>query len=154
MANLLLQASFGASTRWTVGLLATLYTVACIIAADVGAYFVGKQFGRTKLHAISPKKTVEGAVGGLIAASATALAFWKLFLWPSSPFAAIALAVLIFFGSLFGDLIESVMKRDAGLKDAGNLIPGHGGLLDRVDSFTWCGALVFFLLKFIIRYGL
>ena len=80
----MLQATFGASTRWTVGLLATLMSVACIIAADVGAYFVGKSFGRIKLHAISPKKTVEGAIGGLIATSATALAFWKLFLWPSS----------------------------------------------------------------------
>lgn len=150
----MLQASFGASTRWTVGLLATLMSVACIIAADVGAYFVGKSFGRIKLHAISPKKTVEGAIGGLIAASATALAFWKLFLWPSSPVTATGLAVLIFFGSLFGDLIESVMKRDAGLKDAGNLIPGHGGLLDRVDSFAWCGALVFFLLKFVVGFGI
>ncbi len=80
-------------------------SVACIIAADVGAYFVGKSFGRIKLHAISPKKTVEGALGGLIAATATALAFWKLFLWPSSPVTAAVLAVLIFFGSLFGDLI-------------------------------------------------
>lgn len=149
-----MQATFGASTRWTVGLLATLMSVACIIAADVGAYFVGRSFGRTKLHAISPKKTVEGALGGLLAASATAVAFWKLFCWPSSPALAIGLAVVIFFGSLFGDLIESVMKRDAGLKDAGNLIPGHGGLLDRVDSFAWCGALVFFILKFVIGYGI
>lgn len=128
--------------------------MACIIAADTGAYFVGRAHGRIKLHRISPKKTVEGAVGGLACTSAVALLFWRFFAWPTSPFVAISLAFLIFIGSLVGDLIESVMKRDAGLKDAGNLIPGHGGLLDRVDSFTWCGALVFFFLRFIASYGL
>ena len=128
-------------------------SVACIVAADVGAYFFGKTVGRTRLHSVSPKKTVEGAVGGLFCSSATALLFWRLFAWPSSPLMAGGMGVLIFFGSLCGDLIESAMKRDAGLKDAGNLIPGHGGLLDRMDSFLWCGALVYFLLKF-IAYGI
>ena len=149
-----MQAAFADPTKWTVGLVATLMSVACIVAADVGAYYFGKTFGRTKLHAISPKKTVEGAVGGLFCTSTVALLFWRIFAWPANAATAIGLAVVIFFGSLFGDLIESVMKRDAGLKDAGNLIPGHGGLLDRVDSFTWCGALVFFLLKFIVAYGI
>lgn len=97
---------------------------------------------------------MEGAAGGLATTGATALAFWRLFAWPSSPLMALGLGVVVFFGSLFGDLIESVMKRDAGLKDAGNLIPGHGGLLDRVDGFAWCGALVFFLLKFVLSFGI
>ncbi len=60
-----------------------------------------------------------------------------------------ALGVLVFLASLFGDLIESVMKRDAGLKDAGDLIPGHGGLLDRFDSYIFTGAIVYFVLKFV-----
>ena len=60
-----------------------------------------------------------------------------------------ALGVLVFLASLFGDLIESVMKRDAGLKDASDLIPGHGGLLDRFDSYIFTGAIVYFVLKFV-----
>lgn len=72
----------------TVGLIATLTTVACIIAADTGAYFVGKNLGRTKLTDISPKKTVEGALGGLASAVAVAVLFWKLFSWPGNPMAA------------------------------------------------------------------
>lgn len=72
----------------TVGLIATLTTVACIIAADTGAYFVGKNLGRTKLTDISPKKTVEGALGGLASAVAVAVLFWKLFSWPGNVLAA------------------------------------------------------------------
>lgn len=72
----------------TVGLIATLTTVACIIAADTGAYFVGKNLGRTKLTDISPKKTVEGALGGLASAVAVAVLFWKLFSWPGNALAA------------------------------------------------------------------
>lgn len=77
----------------TVGLVATLTSVACIIAADTGAYFVGKNLGRTKLTDISPKKTVEGAVGGLASAVAAAVLFWKLFSWPGNVLAAAGYAV-------------------------------------------------------------
>jgi phosphatidate cytidylyltransferase len=84
-------------TAWlpdlTVGLIATLTTVACIIAADTGAYFVGKNLGRTKLTDISPKKTVEGALGGLASAIAVAVLFWKLFSWPGNVVAAAGYAV-------------------------------------------------------------
>ena len=145
-----LQAAMSGLTHWTVGLVATLMAVCCVIAADVGAYLCGKSMGRTKLSAISPKKTVEGALGGLLCSIATALSFWRLFQWPAHPAVAAALGVLVFFASLFGDLIESVMKRDAGLKDASDLIPGHGGLLDRFDSYIFTGAIVYFQLKFVV----
>jgi hypothetical protein len=80
-----------------VGLIATLTTVACIIAADTGAYFVGKNLGRTKLTDISPKKTVEGALGGLASAVAVAVLFWKLFSWPGNVLAAAGYGVSNWF---------------------------------------------------------
>ena len=67
--------------------------------------------------------------------------------WPDNSLNAAALGTIVFFASLFGDLIESVIKRDAGLKDASNLIPGHGGLLDRLDSYLFTGACVYFYIK-------
>eukprot|EP00798_Chlamydomonas_sp_ICE-L_P032548 gene32548-17265_t len=128
----------------TVGLFATFIFTLCVVAADVGAYFVGKNLGRTKLTDISPKKTVEGAIGGLASSVVVALGMWKLTHWPPTAVSAAALGILAFVCSLFGDLIESIMKRDAGMKDSGNLIPGHGGLLDRFDSYIFTGAAGYF----------
>jgi phosphatidate cytidylyltransferase len=148
------QSAVGGVTQATVGVVACFVTVACIIAADTGAYFCGKSLGKTKLISISPKKTVEGAIGGLLSSIGVALALFKLFAWPDSPISAAALGTVIFIASLFGDLIESVIKRDAGLKDASNLIPGHGGLLDRMDSYLFTGACVYFFMKYCISgYG-
>lgn len=145
-----LPAALAGLTTWTVGLVATLTAVACVIAADTGAYFVGKTLGRTKLTDISPKKTVEGAAGGMAASVLVALGSWKALAWPATPLAAVGLGVVIFFSSLFGDLIESIMKRDAGMKDSGDLIPGHGGLLDRFDSYIFTGAVVYFYTTFVM----
>ncbi|GFR46485.1 hypothetical protein Agub_g8062 [Astrephomene gubernaculifera] len=139
-------------TGWpiTTGAVAVLTASAVIIAADTGAYFVGKALGRTKLTDISPKKTVEGAAGGMAAAVSVAMGCWAVFAWPATPLAAGVLGVMVFFSSLFGDLIESIMKRDAGMKDSGDLIPGHGGLLDRFDSYIFSGAVVYFFSYFCV----
>lgn len=114
-----------------------------VVAADVGAYFAGRQFGRHKLAPqVSPGKTWEGVVGGLAGAAlmATLAVMW---LKVSVPwFVALCAAVVV--ASIVGDLTESLFKRHAGLKDSGSLLPGHGGVLDRVDSIT-AAAPVFFV---------
>jgi len=138
----------GGPTHVTVGLVATLTTVLAIIAADSGAYLVGRAIGRTQLTPVSPKKTVEGALGGMASAAAAVVGMCKLTGWPAVWWGAPLLGVTVFCTSLFGDLIESSMKRDAGLKDSGNVIPGHGGVLDRFDSYIFTGPIVYFIVKY------
>uniref|UniRef100_A0A0C9RZ20 Phosphatidate cytidylyltransferase n=1 Tax=Wollemia nobilis TaxID=56998 RepID=A0A0C9RZ20_9CONI len=138
---------FGGQAQWTVGLVATLMSFSSIIAADTGAFLGGKIFGRTPLSNVSPKKTWEGAFAGLSSSVAVTIVLSNIFSWPTSLLSALAFAFLNFIGSLFGDLVESMIKRDAGVKDSGRLIPGHGGLLDRVDSYLFTGALVYSFVK-------
>jgi phosphatidate cytidylyltransferase len=127
-----------------VGLTATLLAFLCIWAADIGAYTVGKLFGRTRLSDISPKKTVEGAVFGVIGSMAVAITGAWYLQWPIFLASGAALGLLIGIASLLGDLTESMMKRDAGVKDSGQLIPGHGGILDRADSYVFTAPLVYY----------
>ncbi|KAI3444726.1 hypothetical protein Pfo_001391 [Paulownia fortunei] len=115
----------GGQTMWTVGLVATLISFSSIIAADTFAFIGGKAYGRTPLTTISPKKTWEGALAGLGGCIVTSVLLAKILRWPTSVLSAIAFGFLNFFGSLFGDLTESMIKRDAGVKDSGSLIPGH-----------------------------
>ncbi|MEM7207115.1 MAG: phosphatidate cytidylyltransferase [Pseudomonadota bacterium] len=126
-----------------------LYVFAIVWCADIGAYFAGRRWGKRKLSPnISPGKSVEGAVGGLLAVTIWAL----IFIW-AEPFSfgagllLIATLVAGFF-SIYGDLLESYMKRSVGIKDSGSILPGHGGLLDRIDSvlaampvFVFCVAV-------------
>jgi phosphatidate cytidylyltransferase len=132
------------------GLTLTLLTFGCIWAADIGAYVFGKAFGRTRLSDISPKKTVEGAVFGVLACIVVAIfGAWALD-WQGFPFTGLVLGSLIGVASLLGDLTESMMKRDAGVKDSGQLIPGHGGILDRADSYVFTAPLVYYFVTLVL----
>jgi phosphatidate cytidylyltransferase len=106
-----------------------------VVAADVGAYFAGRALGRRKLAPrVSPGKTLEGAVGGVVMVALVAWGGALFFGLPPPAVVAFGCAVGVF--SVIGDLTESMFKRAAGLKDSGALLPGHGGLLDRIDSVT------------------
>jgi phosphatidate cytidylyltransferase len=112
-----------------------LWLLLLVIAADVGAYFAGRSLGRRKLAPrVSPGKTWEGALGGLLMVLLVAWGGAAHFALPLPSAVVFGCAVGVF--SIIGDLTESMFKRAAGLKDSGALLPGHGGLLDRIDSVT------------------
>jgi phosphatidate cytidylyltransferase len=112
-----------------------LFLILLVVAADVGAYFAGRAFGRNKLAPrVSPGKTWEGVLGGFAAAAVMAIIGVWWFHFDAQRFVALCIVVVV--ASIIGDLTESLFKRHAGLKDSGTLLPGHGGLLDRVDSVT------------------
>jgi phosphatidate cytidylyltransferase len=125
----------GAVRGFTHGPGAVLCLVLLVVASDIGAYFAGRRFGRLKLAPqVSPAKTWEGAAGGLAAVALLALAGALAFGLPV--LATVAFGCAIGLISIVGDLTESMFKRSAGLKDSGRLLPGHGGMLDRIDSVT------------------
>lgn len=121
-----------------------LFALAIVWSADVGAYFAGRVWGRVKLApSVSPGKTWEGVLGGLAFAAASAMAGAALLGYPVAVAAPLGLSVAAI--SIVGDLTVSMFKRNIGLKDSGHLFPGHGGMLDRVDSVTAAAPL--FLLE-------
>ena len=112
-----------------------LFVLLIVWAADIGAYFVGKRFGRVKLAPqISPGKTWEGVIGGLLAV--TLLTVGRSFLVDTDLAVLVPFCLAIACASIVGDLTVSMFKRNAGLKDSGALFPGHGGVLDRIDSVS------------------
>lgn len=118
-------------------------------ASDTFAFFVGKALGRVKLcPSISPGKTREGAIGGFIGTIVVALIFSLIFKF--SLLHALAIGVLIGILAPLGDLVESVLKRVCGVKDSGNIIPGHGGVLDRFDSLLFAAPALYVYLAMVI----
>ena len=124
------------------GVLSLLWLVVIVAMTDIGAYAVGKSIGKTSFCETSPNKTMEGVVGGIAVAT-----FGGMFVGLS--IVDLGIAFLISFGvsvsSIFGDLFESSLKRTAGVKDSGDLLPGHGGVLDRIDGYLF-GAIVMLVL--------
>jgi len=119
-----------------LGALEVLLVLILVWIADTAAYFVGRAWGRRKLApAISPGKTWEGAAGGLLGALAYAI-ICRFFIEGIAWAPYLAAAALLAMVSIVGDLFESAAKRQAGVKDSGTILPGHGGILDRIDSAT------------------
>jgi phosphatidate cytidylyltransferase len=126
------------------GLGLALMAVGCTWLADTGAYFAGRFLGRHKLYpAVSPKKTIEGGVGGAIASILIAVLIRALFALELSLLHAVVVGALAAVFGILGDLCESMLKRSVGAKDSGKLIPGHGGVLDRFDAMMFVVPAVF-----------
>ncbi|KAB7885222.1 phosphatidate cytidylyltransferase [Poseidonibacter ostreae] len=124
------------------GVMTLLWLLVIVAGADTGAYFVGKSIGKTKFSETSPNKTIEGVVGGVVIATILGSFFANDNLHIVS---AIVISIIVAFASVFGDLYESYLKREAGIKDSGSILPGHGGILDRTDGYLF-GAIVMLVL--------
>lgn len=138
--------AFLANTRYAYGYL--LYVIFAVEVNDVAAYVCGRAFGRHPLRSnISPNKTWEGAVGAFVVSMALPWALW--FSFPHFDATQLLLTgVIVGIGGQLGDLSISVIKRDLGVKDVGNLLPGHGGLLDRLDSLIFVAPLFFHMARY------
>lgn len=137
MGIIILTASITAMySLWQVSPWWLMYVFLLVWCADSGAYFIGRKFGKRKLAPnVSPNKSIEGFIGGIITASFVAMGVgFGLELGTVALIAFLGLSGLTVLASVLGDLFESMLKRRAGIKDSGSILPGHGGVLDRIDS--------------------
>ena len=134
------------------GLALTLLACFLIVATDIGSYVIGRRLGRRPLSPISPGKTVEGALGGVVCALGVGAIGGSWIGWQWGWLIGAALGAVVAVFALVGDLTESMMKRDAGLKDSGDAIPGHGGILDRIDSYLFVPAVVYALTTLVLPF--
>lgn len=139
-----------AAVRAEYGPHALLFVILAVAASDTAQFFVGSWLGKHRLApAVSPKKSVEGAVGGLVVSAAVTLAFGHV-AWPhAGPGWLIGIGVILAGLGITGDLFESLLKRSAGVKDSSNLIPGHGGVLDRIDALLLVVPGYYLFLRFL-----
>jgi phosphatidate cytidylyltransferase len=138
-----------AAIRLYSGAEGMLLLIGTMIASDSAQYYTGRTLGRRPLApSISPKKTVEGAIGGLLVGTAV-MSVGGLWVFPDAarPVLVLAAALVVAVG-MVGDLFESLLKRSAGVKDSSNLIPGHGGLLDRIDSWLFAGPIYYIFARY------
>lgn len=130
-----------AGPEWIIFLYGTVW------ASDSLAFYIGKTFGKRRLFKeVSPNKTVAGAVGSLSGGIITTYIFSQ-FLIPMTPGRVITTGIIIGLSAVIGDLIESMFKRDAGVKDSSNIIPGHGGILDKIDGSLFTGPLLWLVMR-------
>jgi phosphatidate cytidylyltransferase len=139
-----------AAIRLIGGREAILLLMATIVVSDSAQYYTGRAFGRSPLApSISPKKTREGAIGGVVFGT-LAMVIGARFVFPATPwpFVVIAGLAIVLLG-IAGDLFESLLKRSAGVKDSSALIPGHGGILDRIDSWLFAGPAYYVFVRYL-----
>jgi len=122
-----------------------------VFSGDTGAYYVGSYLGRHKLcPSISPGKTIEGAVGGVISSVIIGYGFKMMVLPQLNPSATIALIIVVNLAAQAGDLFESELKRAGNIKDSGAILPGHGGLLDRIDALLFAAPVIYLFKAYIM----
>lgn len=129
------------------GVMTLLWLLVIVASTDIGAYFVGRTFGKTKFCETSPNKTIEGVIGGVTFALilGTVFAINEI-----NIVGAIIVSAIVSFTSVFGDLFESYLKREADVKDSGSILPGHGGILDRTDGYLFGSIVMLVLLRVLI----
>ena len=133
------------------GGLALIFLIVCVVAADAGAYYAGHMWGKRKLApSISPGKSVEGMLGGLILAACLGGLYARITPLEMSWYHGAALGAILALVSVAGDLTESILKRAAGAKDSGKILPGHGGVLDRVDGLLFAAPVLLLYLEWTI----
>jgi len=130
------------------GIKSLIWLLVIVALSDVGAYYSGKKFGKRGFSPTSPNKTMEGVIGGLILGTigGTILISTR---FDNTLFEVILVSFFTSLASIFGDLFESYLKREAGVKDSGNILPGHGGVLDRVDGYLFGSVTLYILLNLI-----
>ena len=140
----------GAGWPFSSGMALTLIACLMVVATDIGSYVIGRRLGRHPLSPISPGKTVEGALGGVVCSLLMGVIGGLWLGWPVGWAVGGGLGAIVSLFALVGDLTESMMKRDAGVKDSGDAIHGHGGILDRIDSYLFTPAVVFYYVTLVV----
>ena len=142
------------ATRAAAGREVALLLVLTVVVSDTAQYYWGRALGRRLLApAISPKKTVEGALGGLVFGTVTMVVVGRWWLPSAALLWRVGLGVAVVGVGIVGDLFESLIKRGAGVKDASGVIPGHGGVLDRIDALLFAAPVYYMFVKYVVVSG-
>lgn len=126
------------------GIAYMFWLLVVVALTDIGAFFTGKAIGKTKFSDTSPNKTIEGVFGGVAIAT---IGGSFVGLWVVDGWISVLITFVVAVASIFGDLFESHLKREAGVKDSGDLLPGHGGILDRIDGYLFAAPIMVIALR-------